>query len=280
MKIKSKNVAYLAILAAAMPLAGNVARADNQVQLAQSGYNYSDGGEFSAIISPTDPTLNPYLGNYVASTLVDNGFQTFCVETGVEFNPSSSYYYQIANYTPGTSTEAHYTPGTSVNGGGPLTGSGLNLTEGAAWLYAMFAGGHLAGYDYQNSGSGTSLPGPNSTRKTDAGYLQAAIWALQGGQSIAGFNPDNNLSDNIYYQAVLNQFGTLSSAETAAPTGGYDNVEILQLWSGVGGTGTSYQNQLVLVGPPPSPTPDGGMTVILLGGALAGVYALRRKLAA
>ena len=67
-----------------------------------------------------------------------------------------------------------------------------------------------------------------------------------------------------------------------ANNGTYD-VEILQMWDGTPGvSANAAQNQLVLAkngGPiPHPPVPDGGMTIMLLGGALVGLGAMRRKL--
>jgi hypothetical protein len=214
------------------------------ITLYQGSYSYSVGGEFTAIASPS------LLGNgYVPSTEVtvngQTGFQTFCLETGVYLNPGTQYY-----YTLGTTTQP-------LSGGG--AGSDLPLSAGAAYLYYEFATGQLAGYNYANSGPGLS-------RKDDAGLLQAAIWYLQGGQTKSGY-PDWS-TDPFYTLALANANSSYLSY-----------VDVLQLWSNSNDTG-AVQNQLVLTGtrPPPSPVPDGGMTVVLLGSALVGLQTLRRKL--
>jgi hypothetical protein len=238
-------------MAASLPMAVNVAMA-NTVTLYQGSYSYSVGGEFTAIASPD------LLGNgYVLSTEQavsghGTGFQTFCLETGVTFSPGTQYY-----YTLGTTTQP-------LSGGG--AGSGLNLTAGAAYLYYEFATGQLAGYNYANSGPGLS-------RLDDAGLLQAAIWYLQGNQTYGGYVTPTISNDPFYALALANANSSYLSY-----------VDVLQMWTtdNNGVYSGPAQNQLVLTGtrPPPSPVPDGGMTIVLLGGALAGLQALRRKLVA
>src|ERR1039457_5399030 len=94
--------AVLTVMAASLPMAGNVAKA-NTVTLYQGSYSYSVGGEFTAIASPD------LLGNgYVSSTeqVVSGhgtGFQTFCIETGVEFTPGTQYYYTLGQTAQPTS---------------------------------------------------------------------------------------------------------------------------------------------------------------------------------
>jgi len=67
--------------------------------------------------------------------------------------------------------------------------------------------------------------------------------------------------------------------------GGTDYSETPGTWSAVvSGSKTSFNFGSAEDPPPPPPpplalAPDGGMTVVLLGGALAGLYGLRRKLA-
>lgn len=226
-------------MAASLPMAGNVAKADT-VTLSQGSYSYSVGGEFTAVTSAN------FLGNgYVSSTEVNSGFQTFCIETGVDFSPGTQYYYSLGQTAQ------------PLSSGG--SGSGLNLTAGAAYLYYEFATGQLVGYDYINP----------SARLADAGLLQAAIWYLQGGQTYGGYvNP--SISDDPFYDlAIANANSSYLSY-----------VDVLEMWVDSGDT-VAAQNQLVLTGtgPTPSPSvPDGGMTIVLLGGALVGLQTLRRKL--
>jgi len=221
------------------------------VTLYQGSYSYSVGGEFTAVSSDfSSATLisDGYVAGKTEGTVggVSGGFQTFCLETGVYFNPGTPYYYSLGHTTQ------------PLSGGG--TGSNLPLSAGAAYLYYEFATGQLAGYDYVNT----------STRLADAGLLQAAIWYLQGGQIESGYP---NLSTDPFL-ALANANANLTYLNA---------VDVLELWSNSNDTG-AVQNQLVLTGTRPTPNPprvpDGGMTVILLGGALASLQALRRKLVA
>ena len=196
------------------------------------------GGEFTAY------TTQNFLGNYDPKATASGGFETFCMETGVEFSPGQSYY-----YTLGTITQP--TPGN------PQQGSGLALSSGAAYLYYQFGKGLLSDYDYLGA-----------NRKLDDNLLQAAIWYFQGGQTYNGY--PTPITSNKYYLDALAAFGGLSGAQ-ADYTG--SSVKVLQLWGKYenGRYSDPAQNQLVLV-------PDGGVTVALLGGALIGLQVIRRKL--
>jgi len=135
---------------------------------------------------------------------------------------------------------------------------GRTLTMGAAFLYFEFATGKLTGY------FGGNLA-------TEAGLLQSAIWGLQGGQTGAGF-PD--YTTDAFYQLALNQFGGVAGA--TAPSDGAYNVDIMQLWgsttSQVAGQ-NDFQNQLVYLG-----VPDTASNAALLGGAVAGMALVSRRL--
>ncbi len=214
------------------------------ITLYQDAYSYpvgtaggSSGGEFNAITAPTS-----YLGNgYTAQTAFNigygAGFETFCMQVAVEFNPTQTY-----NYTLGQSMML----GNSVQ----------PLTQGAAYLYYLFATGNpLLGYDYVNP----------ANRLADAGLLQAAIWDLEGGQGWSGdpFNP----STNPYYLLALSNFGGLAGAD--APSNGSFGVDVMLLTDA---NGAPAQDQLVLVG-----VPDGGTTVMLLGLGFGGLALAGRR---
>lgn len=221
-----------------MPLAVTLVKADpNMVMLdiISPYYPGLGGGEFTAY------TSQDFTGNYAASALASGGFETFCMETGVEFSPGTSYY-----YTLGTVTQP--SPGVAQQG------SGLALSQGAAYLYYQFGKGLMGDFDYT----------PGAGRQADDNLLQAAIWALQGGQSYGGY--PTPITDNKFYLDALNALpGTVLDPYTGS------DVAVLQVWSNPDDSGAA-QNQLVLVG-----VPDGGLTVALLGGALIGLQVLRRK---
>lgn len=265
MKI-SKRAAKFAVLVSSISLVCTLARADSYPTVtldAYSGvYPGLGGGEFTAYTSVD------YLGNYAASAQYDGGFQTFCIETGVDFTPGNSPW---NNNTP-----YYYTLGTvsqPLSGGG--TGSATSLSLGAAFLYYEFATGNLD--NLENNIFNYTY---GSARQSDDNLLQAAIWAFQGGQSYSGY--PNGGAGNPFYNLAVNDLTALGLV-ASNPNDGTYSVQILQMWTQApnGQLGTAAQNQLVLTGdtgPTPSPVPDGGTTAILLGGALTGLAALRRKL--
>jgi len=119
-----------------------------------AGYWEGDGGEFTVTaLVPTDPTFQAILQQYDSSTTLSGGFQTFCLNKGVNFlsNPL----------------------GATLNPNG--------VTVGTAFLYSLFVKQQLVGYDY--TPDTTVLQSP---RALSAWALQNAIWALQGS---AGYDP-------------------------------------------------------------------------------------------
>jgi hypothetical protein len=143
----------------------------------------------------------------------------------------------------------NYQINSAAVGGGVSGGSPDPLSMGTAWLYSQFAMGTLANYTYAGSG-----------RTTSAGKLQATIWWLEGELGDPG-------SANIFRQMVLGRFGTAAAAMNSAPVG-YMGVHVLNLTQG----SERKQDQLVKI-------PDGGLTAALLGVALVGCGALRRRFA-
>lgn len=120
MKIKIKPVGYVAVLAAGLPLVGNVAMADPIIPRSGSivgepgQYQYGDGGEFLATVNGS------------------TSFTTFCIEVANEFA-----YGDNETYTLGQTTHDN-PPGTSP------------LRMGTAYLFALFANNDL-GYLTINS---------------------------------------------------------------------------------------------------------------------------------
>ncbi len=275
--MKCRYLIRLTILATLMLTVVSVANAINvgtlKLETVSGVYPGKGGGEFTTIIE-SGPN---YVTNYAAvATHTYNGtkgFETFCVEVGVSFKPNTTLYYNLSDETM---------PITPKGGG-----RGEDLSLGTAWLYYEFAKGVLGDFDYTYG----------SDREADDNLLQAAIWALEGGQTYAGYpsvtSPDTyyylnstgkvvkaTSSDNIYYAEALAEFGGSLTEVDSAYTG--NSVKILNLWDNSLDT-LPAQNQLVCTGDTtPSyehvPVPDGGMTIVLLGGALAGLQTLRRKL--
>ena len=181
--------------------ARQVAAADSIV-LSQSSYSFLNAGEFTA-----DTSSQYFLGSYAPATIVNGGFETFCVEASVYFQPGVSYNYNLSN----------------------TDSQGRDLSAGAAFLYSQFAQGTLRGYDYSNA----------ANRKQDAGELQAALWYLQGGQSGKHGFAFGGTGNPFYDLAVSN----LGSNHILTPNDGLFNVQILELWDPAN---NAHQNQLVL----------------------------------
>ena len=262
--MKLIRAAVMTVLAATPPMAGSVARATASPDVLgtvvlqdNTGYYPGlGGGEFTATFS--SPTAQSATTAFYASpAIVDGGVETFCLETGVDFYPGQSYYYSLGYMSQ---------PASPAN---PGIGSGLPLANGTAWLYYEFGTGLLNGFDY------AAPTTPGSQRLADDNLLQAAIWMFQGGQTYGGYVTPNLSTDNDpYYNAAVAALGGLSKADS--PYTG-PNVEILQMWDNADGTGAA-QNQVILTAPDPFSVPEGGQTAGLLGGTLAGLQGLRRKL--
>src|SRR5581483_1892629 len=143
-----------AILWAAFAVSAGVVRA-NSIVLTQNPYSYSVGGEFSAHV-----TGDNFVQNYAPAATYNGDFETFCVEVAVDFNPGQTYTYSLSQFDS----------------------QGRALTLGAAYLYYEFATGQLSTLAFDSSASGYDYT-DTATRNQDAGLLEAAFWALQGGQS-------------------------------------------------------------------------------------------------
>lgn len=196
------------------------------------------GGEFT--IKGT-PWANP--AHYDASTLVAGGFQSFCLERN-EGLSGQPFWAELS---------------TAAKLGGLGGGSPDPLSIGTAWLYKRFAEGTLFGYDYT----------PGSGREASARALQEAIWYLEDEISLASplLNP--------YIALVDTKFGSLGAAKAdyVSSSAGF-TVRVVNLYDLDLSNNPDYtkpkQDMLVYL-------PDGGFTLILLGGGMLGLAVLRRK---
>jgi hypothetical protein len=252
--MKTKTIALAGVFLSAGIISPTLMASSDTVILIQNSYSYDVGGEFTAI---TDPSFTAnYAADTVISTVAGTGFSTFCVETGVDFSPYNAPW---NNQTP-------YNFTMSLNSEGPT--DDFALSEGTAYLYSQFAQGILTGYDYADP----------STRLADAGELQAAIWALQGGQTYG----DGDYG-TVASTEASNPFYLL--AESQVPGGQYDaaatpstdyGVEIMNLTDG---NGNAAQNQLIyLGGGHGQDAPDNGATLALLALSVAGLAGFARRL--
>jgi hypothetical protein len=217
------------------------AMANTIVLNADPNYSYGGGGEFNAVTTGQD-----FLGNgYISSTIVNGGFETFCIQTEVDCGPGVNY-----NYTEASATGANAIQG------------GITLSEGAAYLYYEFATGNLTGYNYT----------PGSGRATTASELQAALWYFMGEAMPDGFTTTDDPFVSLADKALSDPFGANGTSY---------GVEILQLTT-TDSDAIAIQNQLALTGggiqipnAQPQPTPDGGMTAAMLGMSLVGMFLIR-----
>lgn len=245
--MKLKNIGFAGMVLAVAAVSPAV-MADDTIVLTQGPYSYYVGGEFTSL------TGTPIDANYAASTKETiNGqtyFQTFCVQTEVDFYPGVTY-----NYTMSLA---------SVDN--PDNRDVFPLSQGTAWLYSQFAQGILANYNYTD----TATP----TRNADADALQAAIWYLQGDQSYGNYVFGG--SGNIFYDEAVTLLGANVNSNA---TYSFDyGVEVLNLTST---GGNSAQNQLVYLGSGggsgnQDPVPDDGATLALLALSLAGLAVFAR----
>lgn len=236
-----KKVALLALLVA------SVAAPAMAGQIRVDGYGTwqtNNGGEFT-LVNKGGFTQVDYAAS--VSNSIAGSFQTFCIES----TSPPEYIYTNTTYDAVMNTKA-------INGGvGPV---GDPLSQGTGWLYSQFAQGTLTGYDYANSTVG---------RHVSADQLQKAIWWLEG--DVATYD-----STNTFMLAVVTKFGTQGAAKadgTYVNGMGNYGVYAINLWEKdyAGQTGHERQDQLYYH------VPDGGATLMLLGGALIGLGALRRK---
>jgi len=223
-----------------------VASASPTLVLDVGTYQSGIGGEFTA----KDSLPGSFgLTGYSAWTSTGSGstltFDTFCVQAGDD----------DVTFVPGTTYDYAYS-GTIIGGAMDSPPRTLNLE--VAWLYAQFASGNLAGYDYDNASDG---------RTADAAILQNAIWFLEG----------EGGADDSAYDTAFNTYIT-DNHITGGYTAGEFGVDVLNLSTG---TGKAVQNQLVyneggFTGGG-HPIPDNGLTIALIGVSFLGLALYRRK---
>ena len=213
-------------------------------------YQTGSGGEFT--LSPVQGQLDVsgYSANALTQTRniggVNGSFQTFCIE-------ESEYCYPNGVVDVSKSSSADH---------GGVLGSRDTLSQGTGWLYSQFASGTLGGYNYTGD------------RHASASQLQNAIWMLEGEIATVDYG-------NPYVQLVTSAsaFGSWSTAIADAQPSDF-GVWALNLTT----DGSSRQDQLYYDGTkeslgttPTTNVPDGGMTLAMLGFAVAGLARLRRR---
>jgi hypothetical protein len=144
--------------------------------------NEAEGGEFTVTATdPSNPLFQNIIAHYDSSTMVNGGFETFCLDINVPLYPNPQ--------------------------GATVTPTGVSM--GVAWLYNQFVKQSLAGYIWAPGGS-AAAGGTGTGRANSAFMLQNAIWELEG-QS--GYD----VGAAAYYVGLATaHFGSLAAAEAAA----------------------------------------------------------------
>jgi len=203
------------------------------------GYFTFPGGEFTVIGVDDDipNVLSGYAPQNIVTVAGQVGFQSFCLE-----------YHEGLSGQP---FDAYLNTKAVYGGVGP---AGDPISIGTALLYKWFATGTLPGYNYT----------PGLGREASAKELQEAIWWLE--DEITLSNPLANT-----FLALLGD-PWAAKADYDPNTAGF-TVRVLNMY--VGGSDPNDPNnkrQDILVY-----LPDGGMTLILMGGGLLGLALIRRK---
>jgi len=215
---------------------------------AYSNGNGLGGGEYTG----TSATLS----NASYSSLAIGGMggvETYCLEFSEHFSPGSTYSYTIG-------------PAATNGGGGAVDGADP-LSNATAWLYSQFALGTLPGYDYTALG-----------RQASNNALQLAFWFFEDETPlISGYSSYGAGSGNLFVNAAITHFGSLTTAKT--DSNGAFGVFVLNLTSG---ENDSIRNQSQLYfSTPAAPivpsVPDRGLTIFLLATTLFGLFGLKRR---
>ena len=216
---------WVALPAFVLAAAVSSANADLTATITLSdGYGNTNGGEFMAAYADLP---------FVPVGLPDappGQFETFCIETNETISFGATYYADVA---------------TAADHGGPDNGPNP-LSPLAAYLYAEFIMGQLAGYTYDVSG------GP-AARAASADALQHVVWFIQNQEAKTWNDGDGSLMDQFYQNASANA------------TNDIGDVRVLVLFDDAAAT-TPRQDQLVLT-PEPASLLLGGLGPIVLAWA-------------
>jgi hypothetical protein len=227
MNTSLKSFAFIAALAGLV----TSAQADSLKLSTNSSYSVGIGGAFVAQVIDGPISNANYSG---AAKIGSTSFLTYCIEYNEHFAPGGTYNYVLNNG--------------AVNGGvsGQTAPNYDGVSNGTAYLYSQFAQGLLggvAGFAYNTSSTGY-------------GYLQNAIWNLEG-----EITTENNLAKWV----------KTNIANWNADSNGSYGVQALNLTYT---NGARAQDQLYY-----HKVPEQGLTVALLGLALAGLAGFRRLFA-
>src|SRR5450759_5179274 len=235
-----KRIAFVLLLVAALAspaMAGQVQVGPGNGQAGDYGiYQTGSGGEFTINALGNYNTLSYFAGAKDINAVVGS-FQTFCIEDNEYISPYPTVY---------NASLSNVAVLGGIGGGSPDP-----ISYGTAYLSSTFAAGGFAGaetYNYANT--------PAGGRNTSANLLQQAFWWLEDEGPVYD-------ASNPYMAKVVSVF---LNPKADAPYG-YSNVYAMNLWTLDGG----YAQDVLYTG-----VPDGGATLMLLGGALVGLGGLRR----
>ncbi len=256
------------------------------------GFKAGAGGEFTVYNVASLPGQPPAVVSNAAYSATaptkdvvlafPNSFQTFCLEMTENAALGATNHFVVG------STAAAGGGGSSADAHGAIGGRD-QISRGTAWLYSQFAEGLLSvpkvgATKPRGDYFSTSSDGP--PRYAEAEMLQKAIWWLEEeaspSQDILNTNPyylkaidvfkdevggaKGNAAQGFLGVYVLNNFKTRSALDTYLATGN------------IYATPTLERAQDFLYYEKEISVPDGGATLMLLGGALVGIGALRRRL--
>lgn len=230
-------LALLAVSVLASPLF-----ADMTVSLTGYGpYRQGSGGEFTFHLG--QGWAPDYLDLYDQKAKpVENAIQTFCMEKSERLYTYKTFDVIVNNYAAN---------GGINNAENAITGQD-NISSGTAWLYAQFAAGTLAGYDYALS-----------TRKISGDILQHAFWALEDEEAI---------NNNNTFIKLLTESGQFANIAEAKQDYIGSDVAVMNLTY----NGYKRQDQLILN---PTPVPAPGAITLAGIGVLITAIRKRRNLA-
>lgn len=208
-----------------------------------SNGNGLGGGEFTAVAVSGSIDKSAYS----SLALYQGNIEVFCLEYNEHFSPGGVY---------------DYTINSNAFGGDVAGGGGDPISLGTAWLYQQFATGNLLNFAYDQNNV--------TARKNSSSLLQLAFWYLEDEtQFISGYGSYDPTSNDFLNQAAT-RFGGLASAKNDA--NGAFGTAVLNITSGNGAN--LHQSQVFLTN-----VPDSATTLALVGLALVGLVAVRRKLA-
>lgn len=246
----------------------NVKDASGQASTGVTNDSYSDAPPTRNVVSPF-PT---------GTSIIPKSFQTFCLEMTEQALLVSTNYFVV-------NSSAAAGGGGSMDAKGSVNGRD-HLSKGTAWLYSQFAQGTLnvakvsAAPDARGDYFSPVAPG----RSSEADALQHAIWWLE----TEAMPTQDKLDANPYYTAAIKNFKDEAGGAMADAKPGFLGVYVLNNFTTAKALKTFLDTGNIFNTPRDQraqdflyhhavPVPDGGATLMLLGGTLVALGALHRK---